>query len=175
MSAGPSAWDRRVPVAQREWRLEIAPRATTPGSHFNGYVSVKPLSLTGAVASVEVAKTALSGAETVFALVRDSNNWYRFAADGSRLKFERSLAGVQSGTSVALDGKKHRFWRFRQDASNGRIYWETSQNGLVWNVEYSESTSVPLGAVHVELSAGTHQAVASPGTAIFDNLRVASN
>jgi len=94
---------------------------------------------------------------------------------------------------IAYDPVRHRFLRFRADttptaqAPRGFIAFDVSScpgqgacppsnsDLLPWTEEVRsniEERSVQISALSAELSAGTSQAIANPGQAIFDNFRL---
>ncbi|HZT60235.1 MAG TPA: LamG-like jellyroll fold domain-containing protein [Pyrinomonadaceae bacterium] len=77
----PPAFDPLVQVFLAGGLLHIQPRADADGPHFSGLVSVRALDLNQTpIASVEVVQAASGGgAQTIFGLGRDSDNWFRFS------------------------------------------------------------------------------------------------
>ena len=79
------------------------------------------------------------------------------------------------------DPAVHRYWRITHDPFTGNVVFATaSANPSLsgsWVARYSErwdTASVPVGAVILEIKAGTWQPEAiAPGTVIFDNFRLA--
>jgi hypothetical protein len=128
--------------------------------------------MTGSSASVEVAQVATASADTIFSLVKDTNNWFRFVAQGSTLFFQSKVGGVKSSATVPYSSVQHRFWRFRHDSTNNLIIWETSSDRRAWHVQHASTAEFDIDAVYVELNAGTYKAVSSPGVAVFDNFQL---
>lgn len=166
------AIDETVEAIKDNSRLKITPHPRTPGQRFYGYVSETPLNLTEGIASVEVVQVTSAEAVTSFALVIDERNWYGFSVEGGKLLFESEVGGILSSAKLDYDFPSHRFWRFRHDATNNLIFWETSSNSATWNVRHAVTPQIPITALYVELNAGTSQIVNSPGAAIFDNFQV---
>ncbi|HST52114.1 MAG TPA: FG-GAP-like repeat-containing protein [Pyrinomonadaceae bacterium] len=77
----PPAFDPLVNVFLAGGLLHIQPRADADGLHYNGLVSVRALDLNSTpIASVEVVQASTgAGAQTIFGLGRDSDNWFRFS------------------------------------------------------------------------------------------------
>ena len=174
--SGPSAWDATVPVLERNQRLEISPRSGVTGDHYNGYVSVATWSLSNARATVELVQAASGGTtNTELALCVDSRNFLMISIESGVLRFEQVVNGVRSTTSTTYNSTQHRFWRIRHDSLADSINFETSSDGLAWIVRRTVVRQLPLGALKVEISAGTWQGVSSPGTAIFDNFNLLAN
>jgi hypothetical protein len=171
LNADDASYDSEVVAAERNGRLEIAPRADAPGRHFNGYLSAGEWNFTDAKAAVEVVQAAES-ADTVFAIGIDSDNWYGFVAEEGTLYLQSKLKGVKSPKSIPYNAAKHRFWRFRLSSADNTITWETSPDGQSWEPQRVETLQMDITAVHVTLSAGTYKMTKAPGTAIFDNFRL---
>ncbi|HYY43334.1 MAG TPA: Calx-beta domain-containing protein, partial [Pyrinomonadaceae bacterium] len=195
----PGSTDPLVAVTQQSGRLVVTPRSGITDASFNGVVSVDAIDFTNATASIEVDQTADNGAQTIFGLGSDERNYFRFiaqdvesaapsAAKGDnttprpetlrQLVFQVRQAGVLQSVSpqsnVPLDPAQMRFWRFRHEAATRTMFFETSPTGVdgSWTVRAQFVLPGPVGALAVELSAGTAGAVVNPGQAIFDNLLV---
>jgi hypothetical protein len=157
-------------VLEQNQRLEIQPRGSTSGDHYNGYVSAGTWNLTASRISVEAVAAATSGADTVFAIGTDSNNYYRFIVSGPLLYFQAKFGGVVTQTSIAFDAGNHRFWRFRHDLLTNQVIFETSPNGVTnWNDRWAVPRRIPLTAARIELGGGSSKSVAAPPKSIFDN------
>jgi PKD repeat protein len=170
-----SAWDTAVPVLEQNQRLEIAPRATVTGLHYNGYVSAATWNFTNANLSVEVVQTSSGTADTGMVIGIDAKNFYLAEVEGGRLYFTQVVAGARSETSVVYSATTHHFWRIRHDASANTIVFETSPDRVTWTAQRTLTRQLTLTAMKVELGGGTWEGVASPGIAIFDDLRLALN
>ena len=51
---------------------------------------------------------------------------------------------------------------------NGRLYWETSRDGVAFDVLYDEPAPFDVSLVNATVFAGSATALAAPGTAVFD-------
>ena len=186
----PTAVDPLVNVAQINGQLRIQPLAQVSGLHYNGYVSANSFDLRGGSVSVELVQAATGGADTIFAIGSDSDNFYRFvvhsagpatslartdkgieasvAAPVPELLFQVRVGGILTALSIPYDPVQHRFMRFRHEALANAILFETSPN----NVDFTERHRVVLvrsvSALTAELSAGTSNPT-NPGATIFDN------
>jgi hypothetical protein len=193
------AFDPLVTVAQTGGQLVITPRANVSGLHYNGYVSVNSFDFTAGQVGVEVVRAAANGAETVFAIGEDEQNFYRFmvgAGNSAALKdfapqalarfgildastlvlvFQVRVGGVLSQQVIPYDQAAHRYWRFRHDAPANAIVFETSADNQTFTERYRKSLEKSVSALAVELSAGTAQPVGDPGTAVFDNLALTTS
>jgi chitodextrinase len=174
--SGSYAWDGAIPVLEQSGRLSISPRANVSGDHYNGYVSAFAWDLTNANVSVEVVQVAGGGTtDTQMALCVDAQNFYMMLVEGGQLYFEQVVGRVRSSTSVAYSATAHRFWRIRHDAAGDTMVFETSADRVTWTTQRSVARQLAITALKVELSAGTWQAVSTPGTAIFDSFRLEAN
>src|SRR2546427_3478266 len=186
----PEALDSVVQVAQQNGQVTITPRANVTGLHYNGVVSNETVDLTTRSLDVEVKQTTKNGAETIFAVGTDFNNFYRFRkvdpgttldetpsaqfelspnGAGAYLIFEVDIQGAYSASRIPFDPGTHAFWPFNGNAQNS-IEFQTSSDQITWTKQYSISIANNLAvaqAARVELSAGTSSSVSDPGSAIF--------
>jgi Tol biopolymer transport system component len=170
LTQDPSAFDPLVTVEQvivddtNNRRLVITPRKGVDAPSFNGYVTVKPIDMSvSETVQLEVLEVATGpGAQTIFSLGNDRDNFYRFlveedaAATGAArarqnkagaprqqtagtltLKFQSVLGGAATaGQSLPYDPVLHRFWRFRFDRPPDQppreMVFETSPDASVW-------------------------------------------
>ncbi|MFL6283809.1 MAG: Calx-beta domain-containing protein, partial [Pyrinomonadaceae bacterium] len=195
----PTAFDPLVKVFLAGGLLHIQPRDGANGLSFNGLVSARALDLnTTSIVSVEVVAAAQGeGAQTLFGLGRDSDNWVRFvvqdstaptasslvaptrsrrdslkganAASGQTLLFQINVGGSKTSFGITYDPSVQRFWRFRFDAPARLVIFETSPDSATWTVQFSAALPADQTALMAELSAGTFKATASPSEALFDN------
>ena len=168
-------WDEQVTVVEQGGRLEITPRASETGKHYNGYLSVDSWNATNARASVEVVQAAEGAAETIFSLGVDGNNWFRFAAQAGQLLLQTRVGGVDTLSSMAYDAAQHRWWRLRHDRREEQVIFETSADGAAWVPRRGVPRKLSLTALTVELGAGSASSVGAPGKAVFDNFALESN
>jgi hypothetical protein len=172
LGVGSGAWDPNVTVVEQNQELEITPLTRMTGSHYNGYVSLATLDLTNASASVEVIQAATGNADTYLALCIDGQNHYKIEKEGSLLYFTQVLAGVTTESYTSYSPVDHRFWRIRHIYSTDSLVFETSADGQVWSMRDSLVRKISVKALKLEIGAGTNQSERTPGTAIFDNVRV---
>ena len=174
---GASAFDSAIPVLEVNTRLEITPRASVLGDHFAGYVSKNLWNLTNATAKVEVLGAPASGATTQFALCADMQNYLSMSVVGTTLISDQVLAGDRETTGVPYSPTQHRFWSIVHGDVNGvpMVSFRASPDGVVWTTLRTEAPEFPVTALKVEMSAGTTESVATPGTAIFDRVHVSTN
>jgi Tol biopolymer transport system component len=185
-----TAFDPQVSVVQQNGKLVITPRTLTDGLHYNGYVSVNSFDFNNATATVEIAQIATNGADTIFAIGSDLENFSRFVVragsgapgvfrkDGPRdavqLIFQVKAGGQLTSVSIPYDPVLHRFMRFRHVPVTNSIAFETSPN----NVDFTVQKEIPLvkgvSALTTELSAGTSSPT-NPGQAVFDNFQLVTN
>ena len=192
----PAAFDPLVNIFQQDGLLHIQPRADANGSTFGGLVSARALDLNSSpVVSVEVVQAAQGeGAQTIFGLGADAQNWVRFvvqngpaappawgASEQARsesdsvdqaLIFQLSLGADKFQASVTYDPAQQRFWRFRFDAAGRLVIFETSPDFVNWTERFRARLPADQTALIAELSAGTTRATSNPGEALFDNFLV---
>ncbi|MEP6920076.1 MAG: carboxypeptidase regulatory-like domain-containing protein [bacterium] len=194
------AYDPQVTVVQQNGQLVVTPRSNVPDLHFNGYVSVNSFDFNNASATVEVSQAATGGADTVFAIGSDLDNFFRFVVrygsnapdmynpsqhqpSGGGLKtpgsvaqliFQIRIGGQLTSLSIPYDASLHRFMRFRHDPAQNAIVFETSPDDQVYFEQQRVVLSRSVSALTVELSAGTSTPT-NPGQAIFDNFHLVTN
>ena len=196
-----AAFDQGVVVSQQGGQLSITPRDGAPGASFNGYVSIKSFDFTGGQLSVEVPKAAGGGsAETAFALGSDALNNYRFAVmtlgaapesvraqiakhmggwdklDAAMLVlvFQVKINGVVTQQAIPYDPVSLKFWRFRHDAPQRSVLFETSADNAAYVERFRKLLEKEVSGLGVELTAGTTAAAAGTSNAVFDNLSLVS-
>jgi hypothetical protein len=128
--------------------------------------------LRNGLVSIEVTEMVDVGT-TAFAFIDigyDDANHVRLFQQNGYLGFATQLDGDWSDTGVAFDPGEHRFWRIRETA--GTTFWETSPDGMTWNVGAAQPTSAlfPLDLVYVAFGAGADGGEVAPGEAHFDHL-----
>jgi hypothetical protein len=193
----PGATDPQVNVSQINSQLVITPLTRATGKHYNGYVSANSIDMRNGSASVKLVKAATGGADTIFAIGTDSNNFFRFRVglpgsatgppmiespdavegplDTSQLFFEVKIAGVLTSVPITYDPTKPLFMRFRLDFSTNSIVFETSQDGSTYTPQLTQSLTLSVSALQVELSAGSSQPADPPGSAVFQQFNVVTS
>lgn len=92
--------------------------------------------------------------------------------DGGELLMKR-VQGAQHTVlgSLPYDPVEHLYWRLREQS--GVIYWETSPDAQVWQIQASEPDVLPLSSVEIGLAAGAYQdEPVFPGASHFDDLNL---
>jgi RHS repeat-associated protein len=176
--SGASAEDLSVPVQEQNQRLEITPRTNVASDHWNAYLSASAWNISNSRVSVEVPQVtnmSVTGVNTGLAVVIDPQNWYMIYSDNGYLYLDKVVANVRETTSIAYNSGSQRFWAIRHDQPTDTIIFETSPDGVTWTARRTVGRQLPLGSMKIELSAGTWQGVASPGVAVFDNLKLELN
>ncbi len=187
------AFDAQIPVVQQNGQLIITPRSQVAGLHYNGYVSVNSFDFNNASATVEVPQIAGAGADTIFAIGSDLDNFSRFVVrngpgvpgvaenslpkqtdDVAQLIFQVKVAGQLTSLSIPYDSVLHRFMRFRHEPPTNSIAFETSPDNINFAVQKEIVLAKGVSALTTELSAGTSTAT-NPGQAVFDNFQLVTN
>jgi hypothetical protein len=171
--------DTGVPLNETSQRLEIGPLLlNTGGSHYRGIRTVNTYDFTNGAAYVELvqAAPATTGADSMFTIGSNVDNYYRLYVSGGSLIGQRKIAGTKTTLfTITYNATNHRFLRIRHNA--GSMILETApSNGAggpgTWTQQYSEiwSSAVPVAALLFELKGGTWQAEANaPDKIIFDS------
>jgi len=170
--------DPSIPVQSINGALAMGSLPLTAG--YNGVVSNASYDLTGAYTwtRVTAVPSVTSTAYAMFTVVIDGNNHYRIWESKGSIGFERKINNVKDATTIAFDATAHAFWRIRHDSAANTIVFETAANkdGLpgAWTVRRTITRDLSVTTCRIELKAGSSDAqTTSPGTATFDDVRVA--
>ncbi|HMD35519.1 MAG TPA: Ig domain-containing protein, partial [Vicinamibacterales bacterium] len=174
-----SAADATIAVGVSTGTLVVGPlKASTTGSHYNG-VNTAAFDITaGGAASVQLVQAAGGDAYSMLAAGSDANNFYRWYVSAGQLVAERKIAGTKATlATAAYNAAAHQFLRIRNDvhAGSSDVVFETAATASgPFTVLYREpwNAQVAARAIMFELKAGTSTAIASPGSAKFDNFHV---
>ena len=150
--------------------LIITPSTTT--STYCGYTSAQSYDLTSNSATVEVAQTPNTSADTAtFFKLEGEKGLLAIVQEGGELFMRYQTVGNSSDLAAKpYDPIAHRWWRIRE--KNGTTYWETSANGTNWTIAAQTMNPVPVTAFDIQLVAGTGSAVMNPGEAHFDHFNI---
>lgn len=166
---GAAGYDTAIPVSETTGRLQISPRTGVDGDHYGGYISAATFDFTGMAAAVEVPQAATGGADTILAVVKDSQNFAFIVVEDGMLYFDRCTAGARTVSGIPYSATLHRWWRIRHDGATNRLHFEVSSNGTAWTSQRNDAVSFAVSALRMEISAGTGTTVASTLSAQFDN------
>src|SRR6185312_7473830 len=133
-----TAFDPQVITAQTNGQLVVTPLTQAKGMHFAGYVSANSFDMRNGSAKVEVVKAGTGGADTIFAVGTDVDNFYRFMVhtpgaattlaprargrDGierpldattAQLIFQVRVGGQLTSLAINYHPMEHHFMRFR--------------------------------------------------------------
>jgi hypothetical protein len=151
-----TAFDPQVTSAQVNGQLVITPLTQAVGMHYAGYVSANSFDMRNSKVSVELVQAATGGADSIFSIGSDANNFFRMMVhttgtptslaprvqgpDGivreldstvPQLIFQVNINGVITSQSINYSPTQHRFLRFRNELPGpnqpfGAIVFETS-------------------------------------------------
>ncbi len=158
------------------------------GAHYNGISSAAYNLSNNGCAAVQLAQglNPSTSAYAMFAVVRDTNNLYRWYQSGDALIAESKIGGVKKTlVDLQYSAATHQFLRIRKETNLATgtqdVVFETasSNNGVpgVYTERYRNTWAAAVNAsgVKVEIKAGTSGAEAGAGTASWDNVLVATN
>lgn len=180
--------DATVPVTVAAGRLRIGDLKEATGTHYNGISSGDYDLSTNGCASVQLA-TAPDPASTAFAMfavVRDTNNYYRWYQSGGVLIGQQRIGGTKKTVvDLQYDPNLHQFLRIRRvaNAATGTqdVVFETAPNNGGVPGTFTEryrdawSSGVTPTSLKFELKAGTSVAETAPGSAYWDNFHAAAS
>ena len=181
-------------AVQVNGQLVITPRSSQTGLHYNGYVSVNSFDFNNATATVEVPQVAINGADTIFAIGSDLDNFTRFvvSSDGAvpdmynprqakrlgptvaQLIFQVRIGGQLTSVSIPYNQTAHRYFRFRHDPTDNSIVFETSPDNKNFTEQHRVVLTRSVSALTAELSAGTSTST-NPGSAVFNSFQLVTN
>ena len=181
--------DATVPVAVENGRLRIGDlNEVKTGSSYNGISSgAYNLSSNGCASVQLVTPPSLSSsAYAMFAVVRDTSNYYRWYESAGTLVAEKRIGGAKATLAdLPYDPALHQFLRIRKVANTASgtqdVVFETApNNGGVpgtFTERYREVWSPAMTATSLkfELKTGTSRVETAPGSAYFDNFNAAAN
>ncbi|HEX2202870.1 MAG TPA: vanadium-dependent haloperoxidase [Longimicrobium sp.] len=155
-------------------RLEVRPTGGASSS-YAGYESDDTYDLTDSELRVEVVRAlrAVPGTETYVGVETSdaAGNEIYFVIQNGRLYAQEEISGTTfTRRRVAYEPQRHRWLRIRE--LNDVVYWETSRDGETWELLVHSARSFAVTSLYAGVGAGTYQAVAAPGVAIFDNVNV---
>ena len=169
-----SSFDPDMFVSEQSGVLRIKPTIGVSADNYSGLVSINNWNLTGLAASVEVSRSRVTNAETLFTIGSSTNNWYGFRLRGDSLIMEATDDGVTIRKIIDYSASLHSFWRIRHDPADDRILFETSDDGVDWVQRGFITRRIDITAVKIELIAGTTGSLSDPGAIEFDNFRLAA-
>ncbi len=195
------AFDPEVSVVQQNGQLVLTPRSNAQGLHYNGYVSVNSFDFNNATATVKVAQTASNGADTIFAIGSDLDNFFRFVvhsgggpssvvtnskgANGpgepldtttaAQLIIQVKVNGQLASFPILYDPiQDFQFMRFRHEPPTNSIVFETGPDDSHFTERHRVVLQKGVNALTCELSAGTSSST-TPGQAKFDDFQLVTN
>ena len=181
--------DVTIPVTIIGGVLQIgAMKEMVTGAHYNGISSAAYNVSNNGCAAVQLAQglNPATAAYAMFAVVRDTNNLYRWYQSGDSLIAESKIGGVKKTlVDLQYSSATHQFLRIRKvtNVATGTqdVVFETAPNNNGVAGTYTEryrdtwAAGVNASGLKVELKAGTSGAEAGAGSASWDNVLVASN
>lgn len=148
---------------------------TLPNSSIGySFIESNLLDLTGSSVTVEfpTKPSGGNGVEQALQARLDSNNHASFKVYSATLEMTYLVGGVPNPTTISREDAAQRWFRLRE--LGGILYWETSPDRSTWTTQRSMAVAFDLSSVKIRLHGGCWQAVASPGTAAFDNFNLDS-
>jgi endonuclease/exonuclease/phosphatase family metal-dependent hydrolase len=169
-------------------RLQIGDLKETTGSHYYGLSTAGYNLAANGCASVQLAQAAnlSTAAYSMFALVKDTKNLYRWYQAGNDLVIEKKVGDVKTTlATLQYAVATHQYLRIRRaaNAATGTqdVVFETAADNAgvpgTWTERFRNTwdSAISTTALKVELKAGTSSAEVAPGSVHWDNVRVASN
>ena len=169
-------------------RLQIGDLKETTGSHYYGLSTAGYNLAANGCASVQLAQAAnlSTAAYSMFALVKDTKNLYRWYQAGNDLVIEKKVGDVKTTlATLQYAAATHQYLRIRRATNPATgtqdVVFETATDNAgvpgTWTERFRHTwdSAISTTALKVELKAGTSSAEVAPGSVHWDNVRVASN
>jgi endonuclease/exonuclease/phosphatase family metal-dependent hydrolase len=170
-------------------RLQIGDlKSGFTGSHYYGLSTAGFNVASNGCASVQLVQPAnlSTSAYSMFGMVKDSKNFYRWYHTGNDLVVEKKVAGAKTTlASLQYAPTAHQYLRIRKAANaitgTYDVVFETAPENAgvpgTWTERFRDTwdTAISAAALRVELKAGTSSAEVAPGSVYWDNVRVAVN
>jgi hypothetical protein len=157
--------DPNVRVSQ-PGRLEVALAPNQPGTAYGGYGTRTMRDFREHCLYVTFATVPTAASDMTIQFV--SSTSLGFNVRNGQLVAYYNDGDYTPITSVTYDPVVHHVLRLRE--TGGRLFWETSPDGVTFAGMYSEPDRVDLSSIGIRIFAGTFGAQANPGTAVYDDL-----
>ena len=160
-----------VTVVETGAQLVITLLSSTVGSNRNGLLSDSTFNLTKGFAAWKLTQAASNGAVSRCGVYLDTNNYCSFEIASTTITFRKRDAGSNSDTSTTYNSTNHKYLALHRV---GTVWnWYTSPDGGTWTSQRTGVTSTfAVTALKKFFDAGTIASVATPGTAIFDDVEI---
>lgn len=160
-----------VTVAEAGAQLVVTPLAATGSSNRNGLISDSTFNMTQGFAIWKLVQIASNGAVTRCGVYLDANNYCSFEVASTTITFRKRDAGSNSDTTTTYNSTNHKWVMLHRSGTHW--LWYTSADGAVWAQQRASVTSTfAVTALKKFFDAGTIGSVATPGTAIFDDVEI---
>jgi hypothetical protein len=156
-------------IRETNGRIEIRPAIGIHG--YSTLLSSLKYDLTDSEVRVEVIQALEpAGCETSLNIALDVSKRLLITIRNRTIVFAQQVAGTWATLeTLPYDAVAHRWLRLRERM--GALYWETSVDGVEWQLCVRNASPFNVAAVLIDISAGG-QPTAWAGVAIFDNFNV---
>jgi hypothetical protein len=164
-------WKPAPGVREVNGRIEIPLPSGVPGISSGEMSSNSTYDLTESEVRIELVRALIPhpSAETRLLITDTGSNYLKLAViDGILLANQWVNGAGKIFTLAPYDPAAHRWLRVRE--RHGKVHYETSPDAETWTTLASDTTPFAVSSVYIRFGAAAYAAVASPGTAIFDNL-----
>jgi hypothetical protein len=168
-------WDRVQPagmlVGIMGSRAEMRFNNTSSSARWGEIVSRASYSLVDCHALVEVDDAFNPDPEVhVYLAVQiTGDNSIAMTRNGNDLRMNARASGIDAPTTIPFEKDEHRWWMIRE--SGGMLTFETSPDGMSWQVARTVDTPFDVSAVHMIIGLGTPSDTTNYSSeAKFDNV-----
>jgi uncharacterized repeat protein (TIGR01451 family) len=153
------------PVYERNGRLEIQSQYSATNSNYGGYVTAATHNLNGKQTSVEVVQpTTGNGGGGNYAGLSWGDSPFRIMMTYHYIYYDN--------ISFIFDPVRDRYIRLRDDATTQTVYYESSSNGVAWEVRAQRARGAASLDYAVRLYNGNTAGWTSVNLVVFDNFRI---
>jgi hypothetical protein len=145
----------------------------TAAANYSAFYNSTAQDLTDSYAFIETTTVPnqSTNAQAFLKLEEDSNNYFFILLENGTLYFQEVVAGTPTTlSSVSWNATTYKWWRIRE--LSGTVYYDTSEDGIVWTNRTSVVATVDATVVKPSIGAGTYQTETSPGTFQFDKFNM---
>jgi len=150
---------------------------SAPASPSTGYIGVlsnTAYDYTDRSTRIELVQlpSSTTGSQAYLRLEVDASNAVIFGFGDGNMFAQRQVGGTTTDLRAIAWPAGTRFLKITFDSATASVFFDYSTDGAAWTQFHVAPTPITITALKTVIGAGTYVAVASPGTARFDNLNL---
>src|SRR5499427_2720674 len=148
--------------------------ATGTAGQYIGVVSVAAYDLTNRAVQIQITQlpSATTGSQAYLRTEIDANNAVIIGYGDGALFCQHQLSGTTTTVSSQAWTANTLGFRLVFDNAQNLVWFDTYVQGSGWVNRYSEAIPIATTALHVTIGTGCYQAVASPGTTLWEGVNL---